>query len=107
MALKVFQIEHHKNDEWLFEGLVKTLGEKQYSSFSCHVSVIQEHSKTYIKELEMMLLDGEQVYKIVPTLGGTKYLSHRREKALTVNLNELKLPENVWMGVVGSIVTPL
>ena len=56
MVLKVFKIEHLKDDEWLFEGLVKMLGEREYSSFSCTVSA-QRSSNTLEKELEMMVLN--------------------------------------------------
>ena len=108
--IKVFKIEHADPDTWLFEGLIKMLdGMGVYTSFSCTIirRPYQEDRAHQKHETEMRILHGEFLYTILPTLAGSAYTSYTRKKGLQINLHKLHLPENVWMGAVGSLATPL
>lgn len=108
--IKVFKVEHDDCDTWLFEGLIQMLtGMRFYTPFSCAVTrrPYQEEDAAARSETEMRILHGRHLYTIVPTLAGGAYASYTRKKGMKLDLCKLNLPENVWMGVVGSVATPL
>ena len=106
--IKVFKIEHSSPDTWIFEGLIKMLtGMALYTSFSCTVTRLPYQEAIKEPETEMRILHREFLYTIVSTLGGSNYASYTRKKGIKLDLHKLHLPENVWLGVVGSVATSL
>lgn len=108
MTLKLYLIQHPSNDFWLFQGLVKMLGDKYYTPFSCSVTKISKLSNDefHPENIEMRIIDGNYIYIIEPILCGI-FSDNIRKKSKKIDLIKLKLPESVWMGVIGSIITVL
>jgi hypothetical protein len=102
MTLKVYNILHEDEGEWIIEGLIKMINRKIYTSFSSKISIVQTKSQKECGEL--IVLDKKSYYKIVSTLGGNKYLEESKKIGIKINLTNLKLPENVYMAFIGSII---